>query len=249
MGLKIEFRFKKNVGSHKTTYTDLKTGKIYNERQGQRAIAAYKGGYKLGDYKGAPSGSVYAGVLKGLSDRIDAAINKALRDAQIEIMEHADKNRKYPNLQGDLITSTMSALYHGTRSPVLMQLPSVAGRTSTGKYMLRPSKFKGAYKVRHFDTGEIVYYPASKVKADNPRRKGRAVAKEKLMGEYRGGKQGIGRDQHGNVMSAIVLTTGTEHASLLEQYRGLNVLSATRRVARKIVKSHIGKYLKQIKRK
>lgn len=244
--------FNKRTGQHviaKRTYVDTKTGEVLTERQYRRAAAAYKGGYKLGSYR-RPDGAIFPHVLTTLSKSIDEKIHKGLLEAQKEIMQHADDNRHYTNLKGDTYTSTMSALYHGTRTPILMQLPSARGKTSTGRYMLQKGgKRSGSHKVKLFDTGEYIYYPKSKVIAVNPAKKGYDVAVEKLMGYYQGHRQGLGRDKHGNVMSSIVLTTGTEHASLIEKRRGLNVLSATRRVARKIVLSHIGKYLKNIKRK
>lgn len=243
--------FSKNTGKwhKKHTYIDTKTGEVLSRRQWFRERAAYRGGYKLGDFK-APNGAIAPLALTTLSKSIDAQIHKGLLAAQADIMAHADKSRKYPNLKGDTYTSTMSALYHGTRPPLLMQLPSAQGKTSTGRYMLQKgTKRSGSYRVKHFDTGEYIYYPKSKVVAVNPPKKGYDVAVEKLKGNYKGGKQGLGRDKHGNVMSSIVLTTGTEHAALLERYRSLNVLSATRLVAKKIVIQHIGKYLKQIKRK
>ena len=258
--IQIKTRFIKNVSKafdkskgkwvvRKITYTDTKTGRLYSERQGQRMIAAYKGGYKLGDYS-RPDGAIFPQVLTTLSKSLDTAIHKGLLAAQVEIMEHAEKHKKYPNLKGDTYTSTISAIFHGTRPPILMQLPGAKGKKSTGKYMLQKgTKRSGSFRVRHFDTGQYVYYPKSKVVADNPKKKGYDVAVEKLLGMYKGRKQGLGRDTHGNAMSAIVLTTGTEHAKLLESYRNLNVLSATKRVARKIVKNHIGKFLKDIKRK
>ena len=260
--MSAELRFVKNVSwSYRrqngklvkakriVTYVDTKTGEMFKERQGKRVIEAYKGGYKLGDYK-RPDGAVFPRALFTLDKKLDKLIHKGLMAAQEEIMQHADEHKNYPNLKGDTYTSTMSALFHGTRQPILMQLPGAVSKTSTGRYMLQKgTKRTGSFKVKHFDTGEYVYYPLSKVTADNPKKKGYDVAVEKLMGLYKGRKQGLGRDTHGNVMSAIVLTTGTEHAKLLESYRVLNVLRATRRAARKIVIKHIGKYLDHIKRK
>lgn len=206
-----------------------------------RQRTAHRGNYELGSYT-RREGTVWQRNLSGFASRVSEKIHKALQLAQREIMEHADKQRGYRNLTGNLITSTMSALYHGRRAPELMQLPSVAGRgTQRGK--LSKTGYKGVYKIRQFGTGEIRLFP-SKYLIQTNRRHARAEATEKLLGNSHGG---LGRNTRGDIVSAIILTTGTEYADYLEKQAGLNVLSSTKRVAGRIVRKHLSQLLKSNK--
>ena len=207
----------------------------------QRQRAAERAGSSLGSYS-KREGTAWQRNLQGFSRSVSDKIHKGLQLAQREIMEHADRYRGYDNLTGNLITSTMSALYHGARAPELMQLPSVEGKgTSRGK--LSRTGYKGMYAVKQFGTGETRLFPAKYLIQTN-RRHARAEAREKLLGYN---SRGLGRNSRGDIVSAIILTTGTEYADYLEQKAGLNVLSRTRRVAGKIVRKHILHLLKSNK--
>jgi hypothetical protein len=208
-----------------------------------RQSIAHRGNYELGSYS-RREGTAWQRNLSGFARGVSDKIHKALQIAQREIMEHADTHRRYQNLTGNLITSTMSALYHGRRTPEIMQLPSVEGRgTDRGK--LSKTSYKGVYKVKQFGTGNIRLYP-SKYLIPTNRRHARAEAKEKLLGYDHGG---LGRNSRGDIVSAIILTTGTEYADYLEQQAGLNVLSSTRRAAGRIVRKHLAQLLKSNKQR
>lgn len=180
--------------------------------------------------------------MQGFSAWAGVKLQAALVRAQEELMELAEKQKRYSNLTGNTYVSTMSVAIMGTRFRNLMGLPGAQGRRATRKKLA--GRRKGAsYVVRLFDN------PEETIKYKNPNivptsaRYAIDDVRKKLN------EVNFGRNAHNQVISGILLTTGTEYTSYLEKELGLNVISATKRRAGSIVRKHLLPLIKKYKQK
>lgn len=198
----------------------------------------------------------WAERLINLPRRTNERIKSALLDAQIEIMEHADKARGYHNLTGNTITSTVSGVYFGLRKPVLMGLPSVNGRRPTRPKFRGKKSGKYRYRSRWFDNPNVWRSLPAYMVVETSGKYADKEVRERLSGLKlpNTGKtanvtlNGKTYTRSYNRVSGFILDVGVEYKDILES-KGLNVVGETKKIAGKVVSRHIRSILRNILKK
>lgn len=187
--------------------------------------------------------------ISSIPEKVMKATMIALYEAQRELMQHAEANIGYQNLTGNTATSTLSALYFGLRAhgkPMnIMGMPTYKGRRPTHKKLPLKSwrNRRRLVKIRLFDTGEKRYFNPNDFVIPTSDGYGKAYAIEQLRKWSMPSSK-----KDGTRYSGFMLTTGTEYTPFLEKVRHLNVITATKREAKRIVKRHLANVLKDIVR-
>lgn len=150
---------------------------------------------------------------------IEAVLEKSLMDAADELLKQVVKNREYNGFTGNTQTSYACGVYiNGKLVHVVFQhnwtAPTVRMKVRKGQVVFLQNPYEG-------NPRRIVG------QADIVENHGKPMSL-RMLEEYRAPRQGV----------ALMMTTGTEYSTFLEEELGLDVLSKTKADAPDIIRKN-----------
>lgn len=157
---------------------------------------------------------------------VQAKIMPIMRQASLDMIDHAIASYEAGALTGNTLTSYTAGIYENNNLVNIVNVYDVSGLDSPRYEMLDPSD--GTVTIQRYDDGRWVSVSTEEF-IPTGGGYGSEVAEEFLRSYSPSNKKGW----------SVVVTTGTPYSDYLEESRGLNILMETFLDA----KSIIGKYL------